>query len=281
MNLNSRLFRTMLLLVLMNGCLIETPESPTWELDLVVPLIDEKYPLRDMVGPISGDSSNGYIDIFDSLDILRLNVKDSIGTIVLDSSKLTVGGIGTIPPIVQDIGALELNDFGSGQEFESQTLSEISSEVAGAPNGFDILVPAFILDPISNKMAMANIVEATMEEGIIQISIKNGFIDAPNEGIPLTNMKIVLSDSMGTKIDSALYERIGPDSTETRGIDLAGKTFFRSPGEILSQLSISAEFESGLKKFGRRILALRGTCKLFSMEIIISSVSDLNLPLIS
>ncbi|MCH8306362.1 MAG: hypothetical protein IIB94_14715, partial [Candidatus Marinimicrobia bacterium] len=88
MNLNSRLFRTMLLLVLMNGCLIETPESPTWELNLVIPLIDEKYPLSDMVGPISGDSSNGYIDL-DSLDILRLNVRDTIGTILLDSSKLT------------------------------------------------------------------------------------------------------------------------------------------------------------------------------------------------
>ncbi|TFB11307.1 hypothetical protein E3V55_04040 [Candidatus Marinimicrobia bacterium MT.SAG.3] len=225
MNLNSRLFRTMLLLLLMNGCLIETPESPTWELDLVIPLIDEKYPLSDMVGPISGDSSNGYIDLFDSLDILRLNVRDTIGTIVLDSSKLTVGGIGTIS-ILQEIGALELNNFGSGEDFQSQSLSEISDAVRDAPNGIDILVPDFMLDPIDNRMAIANVVEATMEQGIIRISINNGFIDAPNSGIPLTNMKIVLSDSMGTELGSALYNRIGPDSTETRDIDLAGKTFF-------------------------------------------------------
>ena len=215
----------MLLLLLMNGCLIETPESPTWELDLVIPLIDEKYPLSDMVGPISGDSSNGYIDLFDSLDILRLNVRDTIGTIVLDSSKLTVGGIGTIS-ILQEIGALELNNFGSGEDFQSQSLSEISDAVRDAPNGIDILVPDFMLDPISNRMAIEDVIEATMEQGIIRISINNGFIDAPNSGIPLTNMKIVLSDSMGSKIDSALYDRIGPDSTETRDINLAGKTFF-------------------------------------------------------
>ena len=215
----------MLLLLLMNGCLIETPESPTWELDMVIPLIDEKYPLSDMVGPISGDSSNGYIDLFDSLDILRLNVRDTIGTIVLDSSKLTVGGIGTIF-ILQEIGALELNDFGSGEDFQSQSLSEISDAVRDAPNGIDILVPDFMLDPISNRMAIEDVIEATMEQGIIRISINNGFIDAPNSGIPLTNMKIVLSDSMGSKIDSALYDRIGPDSTETRDINLAGKTFF-------------------------------------------------------
>ena len=223
MNLNSRLFRTMLLIVLMNGCLIESPESPSWELNLVIPLIDEKYPLSDLVGPISGDSSNGFIDL-DSMDILRLNVRDTIGTIILDESKLTVKGIGLIT-FSEEIGPLALNNLGIDQTFESQTLSNISPAVAAAPNGTSVPVPGFSLSPINNEIAIADVEEATMEQGIIRISIYNGFIDAPNSGIPLTNMQIVLTDANSSVIGTALYDRIEPDATETRDIDLAGKSF--------------------------------------------------------
>ena len=110
----------MLLLVLMNGCLIESPESPTWEVNLAIPLIDEKYPLSDLVGPIAGDSSNGFIDL-DSLDILRLNVRDTIGTIELDESRLTVRGIGLIS-VSGVIGTRTLNNLGDDKVFESQTV---------------------------------------------------------------------------------------------------------------------------------------------------------------
>ncbi|MCH7954404.1 MAG: hypothetical protein IIC40_01545 [Candidatus Marinimicrobia bacterium] len=223
MNPNSRLFRTMLLLVLMNGCLIESPESPTWEVNLAIPLIDEKYPLSDLVGPIAGDSSNGFIDL-DSLDILRLNVRDTIGTIELDESRLTVRGIGLIS-VSEVIGPLTLNNLGDDQVFESQTLSSMSEAVAAAPNGTSVPVPGFSLSPIDNDVAITDVEEATIEQGIIRISIYNGFIDAPNSGIPLTNMQIVLTDVNNTVIGTALYDRIGPDSTETRDIDLAGKSF--------------------------------------------------------
>ena len=213
----------MLLLVLMNGCLIESPESPTWEVNLAIPLIDEKYPLSDLVGPIAGDSSNGFIDL-DSLDILRLNVRDTIGTIELDESKLTVRGIGLIS-VSEVIGPLTLNNLGDDQVFESQTLSSMSEAVAAAPNGTSVPVPGFSLSPIDNDVAITDVEEATIEQGIIRISIYNGFIDAPNSGIPLTNMQIVLTDVNNTVIGTALYDRIGPDSTETRDIDLAGKSF--------------------------------------------------------
>ncbi len=207
----------------MNGCLIESPESPSWELNLVIPLIDEKYPLSDLVGPISGDSSNGFIDL-DSMDILRLNVRDTIGTIRLDESKLTVRGIGLIS-ILQEIGSLTLSNLGSDQTFESLTLSSMSPAVAAAPNGTSVPVPAFSLSPIDNEVAIADVDEATMEQGIIRISIYNGFIDAPNSGIPLTNMRIVLTDANSSVIGTALYDRIEPDATESRDIDLAGKSF--------------------------------------------------------
>ena len=213
----------MLLLVLMNGCLIESPESPTWEVNLAIPLIDEKYPLSDLVGPIAGDSSNGFIDL-DSLDILRLNVRDTIGTIELDESRLTVRGIGLIS-VSEVIGPLTLNNLGDDQVFESQTLSSMSEAVAAAPNGTSVPVPGFSLSPIDNDVAITDVEEATIEQGIIRISIYNGFIDAPNSGIPLTNMQIVLTDVNNTVIGTALYDRIGPDSTETRDIDLAGKSF--------------------------------------------------------
>ena len=213
----------MLLLVLMNGCLIESPESPTWEVNLAIPLIDEKYPLSDLVGPIAGDSSNGFIDL-DSLDILRLNVRDTIGTIELDESRLTVRGIGLIS-VSEVIGPLTLNNLGDDQVFESQTLSSMSVAVAAAPNGTSVPVPGFSLSPIDNDVAITDVEEATIEQGIIRISIYNGFIDAPNSGIPLTNMQIVLTDVNNTVIGTALYDRIGPDSTETRDIDLAGKSF--------------------------------------------------------
>ncbi len=213
----------MLLLVLMNGCLIESPESPTWEVNLAIPLIDEKYPLSDLVGPIAGDSSNGFIDL-DSLDILRLNVRDTIGTIELDESRLTVRGIGLIS-VSEVIGPLTLNNLGDDQVFESQTLSSMSEAVAAAPNGTSVPVPGFSLSPIDNDVAITDVEEATIEQGIIRISIYNGFIDAPNSGIPLTNMQIMLTDVNNTVIGTALYDRIGPDSTETRDIDLAGKSF--------------------------------------------------------
>ena len=121
------------------ACLLEAPESPTWELDLVIPLIDEDYPLGDLRGPILEDSSDGFIDV-DTNDVLRLNVQDTIGTIEISEDLLTVAGIDSVV-IEEPVGPIELNDIGTDQTFESAALSDISAAVAAAPNGTSILVP--------------------------------------------------------------------------------------------------------------------------------------------
>ena len=87
-------------------------------------------------------------------------------------------------------------------------MSEADVAVA---NGTAVPVPGFSLAPIDNDVAITDVGEAAIEQGIIRISIYNGFIDAPNSGIPLTNMQIVLTDVNNTVIGTALYDRIGPD----------------------------------------------------------------------
>ena len=203
-------------------CFLEAPEAPSWELDLVIPLIDEDYPLSDLRGPILEDSSDGFIDV-DSNVILRLNVQDTIGTIKISKDLLTVPGIESVT-IGEPIGPIELNNIGIDQAFESASLSDISPAVAAAPNGTNVPVPAFNLDPIVNEIAIADVEEADMSQGIIRISVANGFIDAPGSGIPITNLQIVLTGADNAVLGTADFGTINAGATVTRDINLAGKT---------------------------------------------------------
>ncbi|MCH7619931.1 MAG: hypothetical protein IH880_09235 [Candidatus Marinimicrobia bacterium] len=202
---------------------MESPESPSWELDLVIPLIDEIYPLGDLQGPIEDDSSNGFIDVTAD-NILRLNVQDTIGTVTLGENSLTVRGIKP-DPIIEEIGPIELDDFGSDQAFQSLTLVEMLPILNSVPDGTTMEIISFGLTPVENDIGITGVDEAEMEQGIIRISVYNGFIDAPNSGIPITNLRIVLTDANSVQLGSAEFDRIGPDSTEVREIDLAGKSF--------------------------------------------------------
>ena len=210
------------ILVPFYGCLFESPEAPSWEMDLAIPLIDEKYLLGDLGGPINDDSSNGFIDTTDT-DILRLNVQDTIGTVIIGSSCLTVAGIGEVE-FAEVIGPIELDDFGDDQTIQSLTLVEMLPILDGVPDETVMEILPFELTPIVSEIAITGVDEADMIEGIIRISVKNGFIDAPNSGIPITNLLIVLTNANLVPLGSALYNRIGPDSTEVREISLAGKT---------------------------------------------------------
>ena len=211
------------ILIPLYGCVFESPEAPSWEMDLVIPLIDEKYLLGDLGGPINDDSSNGFIDTTDA-DILRLNIQDAIGTVIIDSSSLTIQGIGEVPPIVEKIGRIEFDDFGDDQIIESLTLVEMLPILDTVPDDTIMAIPSFELIPIMSEIAITGVDEADMSKGIIRISVYNGFIDGPNSGIPLTDLLIVLTNANLTPLGSALYSRIGPDSTEVEEIDLAGET---------------------------------------------------------
>ena len=203
-------------------CILESPESPTWELDLVIPLIDEDYLLGDLRGPIQEDSSDGFIDV-DTNNILRLNVQDTIGTVEISEELLTVAGIDSVT-IRETIGPIELNNIGIDQIFESASLSDISPAVAAAPNGTTIPVPSFVLNPIDNDIAIADVEEADISQGIIRISVTNGFIDAPASGIPITNLLMILTGADNTALGTADFGTINPGETAIRDIDLANKT---------------------------------------------------------
>ena len=220
---NSHALTLICILITFQGCLLESPESPSWELDLVIPLIDEIYPLGDLQGPIEGDSSNGFIDVTAG-NILRLNVQDTIGTITLGENSLTVRGIGSVE-FIEEIGPIELDDFGSDQMFQSLTLVEMLPILNSVPDGTTMEIISFGLTPVEHDIGITGVDEAEMEQGIIRISVYNGFIDAPNSGIPITNLRIVLTDANSVQLGSAEFDRIGPDSTEVREIDLAGKSF--------------------------------------------------------
>ena len=208
--------------LLFTTCFLEAPQSPSWELDLVIPLIDEVYPLGDLRGPIQEDSSDGFIDV-DSNNILRLNVQDTIGTIKISKELLTVAGIASVT-ISETVGPIELDNIGTDQTFESAALSSVSAAVAAAPNGTTVPVPPFDLDPIENEIAIADVEEADMSQGIIRISVANGFIDAPASGIPITNLVIVLTGADNATLGTTDFGTINPGQTVTRDIDLAGKT---------------------------------------------------------
>ncbi|MCH7494985.1 MAG: hypothetical protein IH825_02680 [Candidatus Marinimicrobia bacterium] len=188
----------------------------------MIPLIDEIYPLGDLQGPIEDDSSKGFIDVTAD-NILRLNVQDTIGTITLGENSLTVRGIGSVE-FIEEIGDIELDDFGSDQMFQSLTLVEMLPILNSVPDGTTMEIISFGLTPVENDIGITGVDEAEMQQGIIRISVYNGFIDAPNSGIPITNLRIVLTDANSVQLGSAEFDRIGPDSTEVREIDLAGKT---------------------------------------------------------
>ncbi len=192
-----------LLFLTLLQCSLRKPTSPTWETDLILPLINKTY---DMVTIIEdADEPSLYVD---SSGQLRFS-----NEIDLDTSK--VEELLTFPHsgyrVKEDVGNLKIKSP------EPQETEFVLSEVYQGEVG---LVPPFSFALNRELKRISTFSSATVAQGKAFVSVKNHL------SLDLDSLKIDLIDYESMQIVETVifHERLGEGDVDTQEVDLMGKT---------------------------------------------------------
>lgn len=190
----------------LSACSFEKPQQPTWDTDLVVPLISHNYDMLELVDRMDEENLS-----YDSLGNISISIDQTMDTVSIDAG-LTVDGITTT--YSEKLGSVEINS----PTAVSQDIS-LSDYVSLGEGG---VVPSMTIQANKNLPEITEFNSVTIETGSLIITATNNFglnLDSANIGI----------------VDISTFDVIGlvrfPDgiqagAAESGSIDLAGKTLY-------------------------------------------------------
>lgn len=198
---------TLLVLV---GCSFESPEAPTFETQIVVPISEQRFTIEELLEDIDN------IEI-DSTDI-RISLEGELDEVTVDD-ELSLSMEGT--SFSSELGTFELNDgLGADVAF---TFGELAT---GIPPG-DAVVPPFAFSlPERDASAIDDFSSVTFASGELRIAITNG-LPVPISGACAPTLSITLSDGTTDYVWSVTTE-IAPGETRVLTQDLVGETLGNS-----------------------------------------------------
>jgi hypothetical protein len=226
-----------LLLTGLSGCGIQSPESPSWDTEITVPLINHHYDMLELVDRIAEDALT-----YDSNGLISLTINQEIDTIAVDAG-LSIADLST--GFSETLGMIELQ---SPEPVSEQILLEDHIPLILGD------VPATGISSIKQLPQIAEIETAAIESGVLIITVENNF------GLPLDSVTIAIIDNeTSTQIGVTSFAGgIADGATKSKTIDLSGKTisnslsfdaYLHTPGGTLfilsdNSVSITAEFSN-------------------------------------
>ncbi len=210
------------ILALLGGCEINSPEMPTFDTTVTIPLGVER------------------VEILDSLDDEDYLVQDPDGTV----SFFIEGDADTMDfdfelatsiegqTIQQGLGNFELAALDPiSYDFE---LGEIWAPASGVTNLLTP-VPGFPIAVASSAQDLPDIESATLASGSVQITVTNGLPVPISADSGSDRITLVMEDpATGTPVATFQFDEIPPGTTAVRSADLAGVVL---PGAIMVSLS--------------------------------------------
>jgi hypothetical protein len=195
-----------LLVSCFSACSIEKPQAPSWDTELVLPLISHHYDMLELVDRMAEDALS-----YDSLGNISFSVEHNMDTIAVDAG-------------------LSVPDLSSGF---SETIGEI--EISGPAPVTDQIylsdylalggdVPAMVLDASQQWPTITDIVSATIASGSMVVTATNN-LDLPVDTVTIA----IVDEAFAAQIGTVSFEgglAVGETKSET--LDLSGKTISNS-----------------------------------------------------
>lgn len=197
---------TVLLVACFSACSIEKPQAPSWDIELVLPLINHHYDMLELVDRMAGDALS-----YDSLGNISFSVEQDMDTIAVDAG-LSIPDLTTA--FAETIGLIEISG---------------PAPVTGQINLSDYLalggdVPAMTLDISQQWPAISDIESATIASGSMVITVTNNF-DLPVDTVTIA----IVDDALASQIGAVTFEGgLAVGETRSKTIDLSGKTISNS-----------------------------------------------------
>ena len=250
--------------ILLSGCTLDSPDKdklPVWSTTIEIPIIQTRIDLDTFLEDslISIEGLDQYFDdggASDSIFVYRKEIKiekvevgDQLEINDISTSFSQNVDDVTVEPIEKivssEVGVITLNDI-EPLGTEPYTFSSIYPDLGSIPDGTEMDIPSFELEPVTNSFTFNDFGYAEFSGGELQITIENNMV------IPLGPPVIVqlrqVNESDTTNIPGATIQfdstivANGGSAVET--MDLSGVTL---PGNILVQVSGDCQGTSGVE----------------------------------
>jgi hypothetical protein len=195
-----------LLVTCLSACSIEKPQTPSWDTELVLPLISHHYDMLELVDRMADDALS-----YDSLGNISFSVEQDMDTVAVDAG-LSIPDLSTA--FSETIGLIEIS--GPAPVTDQIYLSDYLAL------GGD--VPALTLNVSQQWPAISDIESATIASGSMVVTATNNF-DLPVDTVTIA----IVDDTYALQIGAVTFEGgLGIGETKSETIDLSGKTISSS-----------------------------------------------------
>ncbi|MFH2049793.1 MAG: hypothetical protein ABIJ12_10150 [bacterium] len=191
-------------------CTIKKPESPTWETQFVVPVINRTYYMEEIIDKIGNDN----LQIDDSGNVV-FSITEDLDTVNIDPDNLATDDISY--SVNKELGPVDIDP----PTVAPVSLSLVSLSGLSIPlPGDSAVIPDTTFDVSSNMPTITTFSTATFSQGYVNVIIANAL------GITLDNITIDLVNSSTMEvISSGTHSSPLPTATSTSiPIDLVGTT---------------------------------------------------------
>jgi len=198
---------------LFTGCSVKKPESPTWDINVILPLMNETYSMLKIA------EDEEYLSLLG--DILFFSLRDTL-------SGLRVADNLTIDPNTKEyskeLGSVRIS--GGEADPVNVKLTEVNPSL-GQFQGMSIPIDPFTFPPLEKKTRFSTFDYVTVDSGYFRVKIINHF------PFPVENMVISVNDSTsGITVGELNFAGlIDPGEETIDSLDLTGKTIH--PVQIL------------------------------------------------
>lgn len=188
------------------GCSVKKPESPTWDINVILPLMNKTYRMPKIA------EDEEYLSIIG--DILFFSLRDTL-------SGLRVADNLTIDPNTKEyskeLGPVRIS--GAQADPVNVRLTEVNPSL-GQFQGASTSIDPFTFPPLEKKSRFSTFDSVTVDSGYFRIELINHF------PFPVENMVISVNDSTsGITVGELNFAGlIGPEEEVIDSLDLGGKT---------------------------------------------------------
>jgi hypothetical protein len=188
------------------ACSIEKPQAPSWDTEMVLPLISHQYDMLELVDRMAEDALS-----YDSLGNITFSAGQEMDTVAVDAC-LSVADLST--SFAKTLGSV---DIPGPQPISEKILLSDHLALGGD-------VPAMTIDTLKQLPTIPDIESATVSTGSMIITAANNF-DLPLDTVTLT----IVDATFETEIGTVCFEDgLSIGETESQTIDLSGKTISSS-----------------------------------------------------
>ncbi|MBN2071472.1 MAG: hypothetical protein JW814_08450 [Candidatus Krumholzibacteriota bacterium] len=193
------------------SCGIETPQAPSWDIDINIPVVSHRYDMLEIIDRMAED-----IISYDSTGLISLNVEEELDTVIIDAG-LSVAGLTTT--FSETLGIIDVAT--------PEPLTETVPLGDHIFTGGDVPPDTIEVEKVFTEIP--EIESATISTGEMVVTVTNEF-GIPLASVILSIIDIDRSEMIGTVDFSG---GLDPGESGVLAIDLSGKT-------ISNALSFSA-----------------------------------------